>query len=129
MASYKSYAYFFALLAIFWPLFLLFGHWELWKIGVLIVLSGALFALVADYSSSKDVTFINGLAVISATMRSGCADVTIIYMMPFFLFIYALFFVHTVIGLIRGREYTQAQWRKFTDKYFLILQKRMKPKQ
>jgi hypothetical protein len=126
MMSIKAYAYLFALLAIFWPFFLLFGHWELWKIAALIILSGALFTLVANYCSSKEVTFINGLSVISATMRSGCSDITIIYLLPFFLYIYILFFVHTVIGLVIGREYTQARWRKFTDKYYAIIADRMK---
>ena len=129
MFPVKLYAYMFMLLAIFWPLFLLLGPMDPWKIAVLVAMSLGLFVLVSKLSGSKEVTFIDGLAVIAATMRSGCANITLLYVLPYLLVIYLIFIVHTLTGLVYGRAYTQEKWRLFTDKYFAILTGRMKPKQ
>jgi hypothetical protein len=126
MVTAKLYAYLLALLVTLWPLFLLLTAMPLFKIILLIVLSAALWVLVGKFCDSPHVSFINGLSIISATMRSGCADITIIYALPFLVGVYLIFVFHTVVGLVRGRQYTQDKWLKFTDKYYAIMAKRIK---
>ena len=126
MVTAKIYAYLLALVVTLWPLFLLLTSMPLFKILALIALSVALWVLVWKFCDSPQASFMNGLSVISATMRSGCADITIIYVLPFLVGVYLIFVFHTVVGLVRGRQYTQAKWLKFTDKYYAIMAKRIK---
>jgi len=107
------------------PFSIVYTH-ALYKILILIALSIALLTLVWNFCTSKDTSFVNGLAVISATMTSGCANITIIYLLPFLVVVYLICVFQSVVGLVRGRHYTQAQWIKFTDKYYAILSNRMK---
>jgi hypothetical protein len=126
MIPVKIYPYLLILLVTLWPLFLLFTPMPLYKILILITLSIALLTLVWNFCTSKDTSFVNGLAVISATMTSGCANITILYLLPFLVVVYLICIFQSVVGLVRGRHYTQAQWIKFTDKYYAILSNRMK---
>jgi hypothetical protein len=122
----KVYAYMLMLLVIFWPFFLLFAAVPWLKIIILIVISAGLFALVARYASTPEVPFLNGLTVISGALTSGCADFTIIYLLPFLVVVYLIFVYHTIIGLGSGRKYTQYHWTQFTDKFYAILANRLK---
>ena len=126
MVSAKAYAYLLTALVILWPLFLLLVSVPFLKILFLIALSAALWVLVWKYAASPETPFLNGLGVISATMFSGCADHTIIYLLPFLVVVYLIFVFHTLIGLVRGRQYTQEKWIHFTNRYYAILAKRMK---
>jgi hypothetical protein len=126
MVTAKGYAYLLTALVILWPLFLLLASVPLWKILFLIALSAGLWILVWKYASSRETPFLNGLGVISATMFSGCADFTVIYLLPFLVVVYLIFVVHTLIGLVRGQQYTQEKWIHFTSRYYAILAKRMK---
>ena len=126
MVSAKAYAYLLTALVILWPLFLLLVSVPFLKILFLIALSAALWVLVWKYAASPETPFLNGLGVISATMFSGCADLTIIYLLPFLVVVYLIFVFHTLIGLVRGRQYTQEKWIHFTNRYYAILAKRMK---
>ena len=128
MVTAKAYAYLLTAFVILWPLFLLLASVPLWKILFLIALSGGLWVLVWKYATSPETSFLNGLGVISATMFSGCADLTIIYLLPFLVVVYLIFVFYTLIGLVRGRWYTQDKWIHFTNRYYAILAKRMKPK-
>ena len=128
MVTTKTYAYLLTLLVTLWPLFLLFTAMPLLKILMLIALSAALWVLVWKFCSSPEVSFINGLSVISATMTSGCANVTVIYLLPFLVIVYLIFVFHTIVGLVRGRQYTQDKWIQFTNRYYAILANRMKRK-
>jgi hypothetical protein len=126
MVPAKTYAYLLTALVILWPLFLLFAAMPFPKVLFLIVLSAGLWILVWKYSSSSETSFLNGLGVISATMFSGCADLTIIYLLPFLVVVYLIFVFYTFAGLVRGRQYTQDKWIHFTNKYYAILAKRLK---
>jgi len=126
MVTAKIYAYILALVVTLWPLFLLLTPMPLFKILLLIALSVALWVLVWKFCDSPQGPFIIGLSIIAATMRSGCADLTIIYVLPYLIVVYLIFIFHTVIGLVRGRQYTQGKWYKFTARYYTIMGKRMK---
>jgi hypothetical protein len=126
MVTAKIYAYMLALVVTLWPLFLLLTPMPLFKILLLIALSAALWVLVWKFCDSPQGSFIIGLSIIAATMRSGCADLTIIYVLPYLIVVYLIFIFHTVVGLVRGRQYTQAKWYKFTARYYTIMGKRIK---
>jgi len=126
MVTAKIYAYMLALVVTLWPLFLLLTPMPLFKILLLIALSVALWVLVWKFCDSPQGSFIIGLSIIAATMRSGCADLTIIYVLPYLIVVYLIFIFHTVIGLVRGPQYTQGKWYKFTARYYTIMGKRMK---
>jgi hypothetical protein len=126
MIPVKTYAYILILLVTLWPLFLLFTPMPFYKIAILIALSIALLTLVWNFCTSKETSFVNGVAIISATMTSGCANITIVYLLPYLLVVYVICVFQSVIGLLHGRSYTQTQWIKFTDKYYAILSNRMK---
>lgn len=128
MVTSKIYAYLLALVVTLWPLFLLLTSMPLFKILLLIALSIALWVLVWKFCDSPQASFMNGLSVISATMRSGCADITIIWVLPFLVAVYLIFVFHTVVGLVRGRQYTQEKWLKFTARYYEIMAKRIQRK-
>jgi hypothetical protein len=125
MVPSKTYSYLLVLVVTLWPLFLLLNNTPLWKIAMLIALSIGLLALVWHYCTSKEDSFVNGLAVIAASLSSGCANITILYLLPFLIIVYLIFVFHTIIGLGSGRHYTQHQWAKFTDKYYAIMSKRL----
>ena len=126
MVTVKGYAYLLTALVILWPLFLLLADVPLLKIILLIIFCAGLWVLVSKYSSSPETPFLNGIGVISATMFSGCADLTIIYLLPFLVVVYLIFIFHTLTGLVLGRQYTQEKWIHFTNRYYAILAKRMK---
>ena len=126
MITVKAYAYLLTALVILWPLFLLLASVPFLKILFLIALSAGLWVLVWKYCSSPETSFLNGLGVISATMFSGCADLTIIYLLPFLVIVYLIFVFHTLIGLVHGRQYTQEKWIHFTSRYYAILAKRIR---
>ena len=126
MITAKAYAYLLTALVVLWPLFLLLASVPFLKILFLIALSAGLWVLVWKYCSSPETSFLNGLGVISATMFSGCADLTIIYLLPFLVIVYLIFVFHTLIGLVHGRQYTQEKWIHFTSRYYAILAKRIR---
>ena len=126
MVTAKGYAYLLTALVVLWPLFLLLASVPILKILFLIALSAGLWVLVWKYASSPETPFLNGIGVISATMFSGCADLTVIYLLPFLVVVYLIFVFYTLIGLVRGRQYTQDKWIQFTNRYYAILAKRMK---
>ena len=128
MVTSKIYAYLLALVVTLWPLFLLLTPMPLFKILLLIALSVALWVVVWKFCDSPQASFMNGLSVISATMRSGCADITIIWVLPYLVGVYLIFVFHTVIGLVRGRQCTQEKWLKFTARYYAIMAKRIQKK-
>jgi hypothetical protein len=126
MMPTKTYAYLLVIAVTMWPLFLLLNAVPLWKIILLIIFSIGLLALVWKFCSSAENSFINGLAVISACLTSGCANVTILYLLPFLVIVYLIFVFHTVIGLGSGRQYTRYKWEQFTNRFYAILANRMK---
>ena len=128
MVTAKIYAYMLALVVTLWPLFLLLTPMPLFKILLLVALSVALWVLFWKFCDSPQGSFIIGLSIIAATMRSGCADLTIIYVLPYLIVVYLIFIFHTVVGLVRGRQYTQGKWYKFTARYYTIMGKRIQRK-
>jgi hypothetical protein len=106
------YSVVFILFIFLWPLLLTVSsdaHMQtlLWPVLIVNTLSGI---LVWYYNSLDELSFFKGLSVICGSLMSGCANITLLYL-PFVLivvFIIAAF--NTLIGLFKGREYTQNKW-------------------
>lgn len=78
--------------------------WLLWAI------NSAIGALTWHYTTSRDLGFFTGMSVIAGTLMSGCANLTFIYL-PFILAaVYVLAAGHSLIGIFKGRAYTQHRW-------------------
>ncbi|MFN3653648.1 MAG: hypothetical protein ACK47B_29055 [Armatimonadota bacterium] len=61
-------------------------------------------------SSLKGLSFWEGLCYISGRMMCGCANLTVIYLIPVFWVVLTLMLVHSVIGLFVGKAYTERRW-------------------
>ena len=66
--------------------------------------------LVWRNNKTSEITFWEGLSIISSTLMSGCANITILYIFPVLLITYFILLANTIIGFFKGKEYTQAKW-------------------
>lgn len=113
MFPITAYAWCFVIFLIGSPFILLgYGH----TIPFVLVLSSiniTLLTLVWHFCSSPQVSFIGGIHIISSKLTSGCANITILYLFPFLAIVYLIFTFLTIMGLFRGRKYTQDKWIHF----------------
>lgn len=110
----SNHVYFFLIILLGLPFTPLIWDVPFTFIMVLIaVINLILLIFVWHYSSSKTVSFFTGLEIISSRLVSGCANITLLYLIPFLFYVYLLFIIHTLIGIFKGRSYTQSQWVKF----------------
>ncbi len=77
-----------------------------------IVINSFVAILVWYYNSYDELSFFKGLNVISASMMSGCANITVLYLPLVLIVIYFIAAFNTLIGLFKGRPYTQEKWVK-----------------
>ena len=68
--------------------------------------------LIWYYNSLDRLSFFDGLNVISASMMSGCANITLLYLPLVLAVVYFIAAFNTVLGLFKGRSYTQERWAK-----------------
>ncbi len=108
----KVYSGLFVLLIFLWPLILTASsdvqtQTLFWPIMIVNALIGI---LVWYYNSVNELSFYKGLSVISGSLMSGCANITLLYL-PFVLaVVYFIAAFNTLIGLFIGRESTQKKW-------------------
>jgi len=103
------YPFIFALIVLGWP-------WAdvdtapMWQTAVKVVVDYGVFALVAYRTSSPTLSFWAGLTRVSMSLRTGCANLTIMIVLPvcFVLYVMAIFF--TLIGLFVGKTWTEDMW-------------------
>jgi hypothetical protein len=112
-----AYAYLFFLALIGCPFLVLIWDYPVALALEIIGIDIPLLVLVWHYCSSPQLSFVHGIHVISARLSSGCLNLTIIYLFPFLLFIYLLFIVYSVIGIFKGRIFTQLKWLQFVLKF------------
>lgn len=114
------YSGFFLLAISGWPiLFLDLAPNEQKAIYIFILIINSLFiTLMWHYNSIQGVPFFKGLTFICASMMTGCANLTFLYM-PFVLFIlYFMLGFNTLVGLFKGRGYTQEKWGKILNWFY-----------
>jgi hypothetical protein len=75
------------------------------------VLDVALLIFIWRYNSLPGLSFWKGMCVICSTMMSGCANITMLYIFPVLIVVYAIVVVHSLTGVARGdRTYAQERW-------------------
>ena len=78
---------------------------------VIVFLVNAMIVANAWYQcSSPECSFFTGLKVISGSMMSGCANITIIYMPILMAAVYAACVLLSVAGIVQGRERAQLEF-------------------
>ena len=77
-----------------------------------------LFVLVYYRCSRPDLSFIDGLTLISGSLMSGCANLTIIYIFPLLFLVYAVCVVVTGLGLLLGKTYTENSFLAVVQRFY-----------
>lgn len=107
------YVAIFLFLLFLWP-FVLFEEPVIYERSILpwLVLGVNTFLaiLVWRRSSVPELTFPQGLDIISNSMMSGCANITILYLPLILIVVYVLALHNTLRGLVRGKAFTQERW-------------------
>ena len=76
----------------------------------LMILNVLILAFVWVYNSSPQLSFIKGLEIISNANMSGCANLTMVYLFPILFIVYFVAFINAVVGLVKGKKYTERKW-------------------
>jgi len=76
----------------------------------LTILNVLVLAFVWVYNSSPKLSFIKGLEIICNVNMSGCANLTMIYLIPILFIVYFVAFFNAVAGLVKGKKYTERKW-------------------
>jgi hypothetical protein len=75
-----------------------------------LVINSCAAILVWYYNSIDELSFFKGLRVISASLMSGCANITLLYLPFVLIVVYLIAAFNTFIGLFKGRSFTQEKW-------------------
>jgi len=88
------------------------------SLGVLLtaVNVGLLFA-VWRRCNSQTVSFFDGLETICRCQMSGCANLTAMYLFPSLTIVYLQAVFFTLMGLKRGKKYTEQKWRELVREH------------
>ena len=71
-----------------------------------------LLVLTWKQCTSPELSFWDGLCLISASLMTGCANITMLYLFPVLEVAFLLAAAHSVLGLRLGSEYSQQKWRE-----------------
>ena len=114
MCGPAVYAGIFLAIAAFWPL----GMMESRFFFVIAVLNTALF-LFAFYScSTSSCSYVDGMQIVSASQMTGCANITIWVVTPVLLYVYIASVFISLIGLIKGKEWTHKRWERLIHYFY-----------
>ena len=104
------YAGMFLLLVFAWPLF--FSEVVPAPLLIIMLVANGCIAVNAWYQcSSRELSYFAALNIISASLMSGCANITLLYL-PFVLLVAYLCSIYfSVLGLLRGRWHAQQSWQ------------------
>jgi hypothetical protein len=110
-----AYIYFLALLGC--PFLVLIWNYPISMALEILGIDISLLVLVWHYCSSPELSFVNGIHLISARLSSGCLNITILYLLPFLLFTQVWFILQSILGVIKGRRYSQEKWIQYVVKF------------
>lgn len=99
------------LLSVFgWPLYL--ADTAPLPILIFILLVNSIIAVNSWYQcSSRELSYFAGLNAISASLMSGCANITLLYLPFVLIFVYLKSIYYSILGLCCGRQYAQWRWQ------------------
>ena len=98
--------------------FLIFG-WPLYLADtvplpffIFILLLNSIVAINSWYQcSSRELPYFAGLNAISASLMSGCANITLLYLPFILIYVYLKSIYYSVFGLYHGRWNAQRRWQ------------------
>jgi hypothetical protein len=86
----------------------------------LMTLNVLVLAFVWVYNSSPRLSFPKGLEIISEANMSGCANLTMTYLIPILFIVYFVALINAVVGLVKGKKYTERKWIEEVSKYEVL---------
>jgi ABC-type branched-subunit amino acid transport system permease subunit len=90
-----------------------------------LMLANALgLAFVWFFNSGPLLSFPKGLEIIASANISGCANLTMLYLFPVLFIVYCIAFYNAVVGLKKGKRYTERKWVEEVNKYEALRQRR-----
>jgi len=104
----EVYAGIFVLLLFVWPIGFLSDH--LLAGACLLVGNALIICAVFYYNSYKDLTFWEGLCVVTGSWMSGCMNLTIIYIFPALFLFFLICLGNALWALFSNRESAQNRW-------------------
>jgi hypothetical protein len=121
MFSAKYYVFLFLTSNLLLPAFLLspllvFEQTQL-LYGALLILNILGLGFTWRYNSSTRLSFLNGLEIVARSNMSGCANLTMLYIFPVLLIAYYTALFNALIGLKKGKKFTEQKWIRIVDEY------------
>jgi len=104
-----NFALFFMLWQLCWP-FIIFCCFSMPYVILVFIINFLLGVLVGIYTSSKVLKYYQGIETICAYYMTGFAEITFLKVVPVLSFIYILLIFYAIIGIFRGRKYTQERF-------------------
>ena len=86
-------------------------------LGVAVVVSVLVLIGVWKRSSAPDLSFFEGLEAIANRHMSGCMPLTSLYLYPLLVMVISIAQLYTVIGLFKGKSYTQERWVAVVNRF------------
>jgi len=113
----QLYAGIFVFLILVWPLGFAEGDMQhpMWPV---LITNTSLFILVWYFNSHPEMSYFRGLSVICASMMTGCLQLTIMILPWVLAFVYLASLFLTLVGLIKGRKFTQGRWMKLVMGFY-----------
>ncbi len=105
------YAVLFLFLLLTWPFYALASISVVALCSVLLV-NTTIFLAVAWFTHSPELSFWRGLRIICSSYSIGCANITILYIIPVLLVYYIRMMWATWMGFRRGKSYTEQWWQR-----------------
>jgi len=68
------------------------------------------FIFAIWFNSSKIYSYWDGLNIISGSMMSGCANITILYAVPAILIVYLISIYNAFLGMFYGKRFAEDKW-------------------
>ena len=106
-----AYVALFTLGILLWPLCLLEELPGIWSAAPSF-LNLALFIFAAVYCSTKNCSYSHGLKIVSASQMTGCMNITMFILPPVLLYVYLASVIISLIGLWKGRAWSQERWER-----------------
>ncbi len=79
---------------------------------IIFTINVIIFYFVWSYNSTPEIPLIEGLCLITNKARSGCLNITILYIIPLLFLIYVALIINVILGVIKGRKYSKSKWLK-----------------